>query len=82
MEISNGTDYVRQLQYGQFRLPEDGKGPYVHADRQKLDNTLEQESVSIFVENETVFSSEKGLKSDFLKLSFVHSQDLQLQTSY
>ncbi len=68
MKISNNTNHVRQQQYGQFRLPEDGKGPYVHANGQKLDNTLEQKNVSIYVENETVFSSEKGLKSDFPKL--------------
>lgn len=68
MKISNNTNHVRQQQYGQFRLPEDGKGPYVHANGQKLDNTLEQENVSIYVENEIVFSSEKGLKSDFPKL--------------
>jgi hypothetical protein len=66
MKISN--NYVRQQQFGQFRLPEDGKGPFVHANGQKLDNTLEQKNVSIYVENETVFSSEKGLKSDFPKL--------------
>lgn len=67
MKISNNT-YVRQQQFGQFRLPEDGKGPFVHANGQKLDNTLEQKNVSIYVENESVFSSEKGLKSDFPKL--------------
>jgi hypothetical protein len=68
MKISNNTNYVRQQQYGQFRLPEDGKGPYIHANGQKLDNPLEQKNVSIYVENETVFSSEKGLKPDFPKL--------------
>ncbi len=69
MKISNNTNnYIRQQHYGQFRLPENGKGPYVHAKGQKLDNTLEQKNVSIYVENETVFSSEKGLKSDFPKL--------------
>ena len=67
MKFSNNTN-VRQQQYGQFRLPENGKGPYVHANGQKLDNTLEQENVSIYVENETVFSSEKGLKANFPKL--------------
>lgn len=69
MKISNNTNsYIRQQQYGQFKLPENGKGPYVHANGKKLDNTLEQENVSIYVENEAVFSSEKGLKSDFPKL--------------
>jgi len=69
MKISNNTNsYIRQQQYGQFRLSENGKGPYVHANGQKLDNTLEQVNVSIYVENETVFSSGKGLKSDFPKL--------------
>ena len=69
MKISNNTNnYIRQKHYGQFKLPENGKGPYVHANGQKLDNTLEQKNVSIYVENETVFSSEKGLKSDFSKL--------------
>jgi hypothetical protein len=69
MKTSNNTNsYIRQQQNGQFRLPENGKGPYVHANGQKLDNTLEQKNVSIYVENETVFSSEKGLKSDFPKL--------------
>lgn len=69
MKISNNTNsYIRQQQYGQFKLPENGKGPYIHANGKKLDNTLEQENVSIYVENEVVFSSEKGLKSDFPKL--------------
>jgi len=69
MKTSNNTNnYIRQQQYGQFKLPENGKGPYVHANGQKLDNTLEQKNVSIYVENEAVFSSEKGLKSDFPKL--------------
>ncbi len=69
MKTSNNTNnYIRQQQYGQFRLPEDGKGPYIRANGQKLDNTLEQKNVSIYVENGTVFSSEKGLKSDFTKL--------------
>jgi hypothetical protein len=68
MKTSNNTNYIRQQQFGQFRLPENGKGPFVHANGQKLDNTLEQKNVSIYVENETVFSSEKGLKSDFPKL--------------
>ncbi len=69
MEISNNTNgYIRQQQYGQFKLPENGKGPYVHANGKKLDNTLEQENVSIYIENKAVFSSEKGLKSDFPNL--------------
>jgi len=69
MKISNNTNnYIRQQQYGQFKLPENGKGPYVHANGQKLNNTLEQENVSVYIENEAVFSSEKGLKSGFPKL--------------
>ncbi len=69
MKTSNNTiSYIRQQHNGQFRLPENGKGPYVHVSGQKLDNTLEQENVSIYVENEAVFSSEKGLKPDFPKL--------------
>lgn len=69
MKTSNNTNnYIRQQQYGRFKLPGNGKGPYVHANGQKLDNTLEQKNVSIYVENETVFSSEKGLKSNFPKL--------------
>ncbi len=69
MKISNNTNsHIRQHHYGQFNLPENGKGPYVHANGQKMDNTLEQANVSIYVENETVFSSKKGLKSDFPKL--------------
>ena len=69
MKISNNTNnYIRQQHYGQFRLPENGKGPYVHVKGQKLDNTLEQKNVSIYVENEVVFSSEKGLWSTFPKL--------------
>ena len=69
MIISNNTNnHIRQHHYGQFNLPENGKGPYVHANGQKLDNTLEQANISIYVENKTVFSSEKGLKSDFPKL--------------
>jgi len=67
MKVSN-NNYIRQQQYGQFKLSENGRGPYVHANGQKLDNTLEQENVSIYVENETVFSSTKGLKADFPKL--------------
>lgn len=66
MKFSNNN--IRQQQYGQFRLPENGKGPYVYANGQRMDNTLEQKNVSIYVENGTVFSSEKGLKSDFPKL--------------
>lgn len=69
MKTSNNTNnYIRQQHYGQFKLPENGTGPYIHANGHKLDNTLEQENVSIYVENETVFSSEKGLKPDFPKL--------------
>ena len=69
MKTSNNTNnYIRQQQYGQFKLPGNGKGPYVHANGQKLDNTLEQKNVSIYIEDEAVFSSEKGLKSDFPKL--------------
>jgi hypothetical protein len=69
MKISNNTNnYIRQQQYGQFKLPENGTGPYVHANGQKLENTLEQKNVSFYVENETVFSSAKGLKSNFPKL--------------
>ena len=66
MKISDNN--IRQQQYGQFKLPANGKGPYVHVNGQKLDHTLEQAKVSIYVENETVLRSERGLKSDFPKL--------------
>jgi len=69
MKVSNNTNtYIRQQQYGQFKLSKNGKGPYLHANGKKLGNTLEQENVSIYIEKRAVFRSEKGLKSDFPKL--------------
>ena len=68
MKISEMRDDIRQQQYGRFRMPEEGKGPFTHANGQKSGNTKVRENVSIYIENERVFESDKGLKPESSKI--------------
>ena len=47
MKINNSTDYIRQQNLGQFRIPEDGKWPFVHMNDQKVDSKDDQKERSV-----------------------------------
>ena len=45
MKVTHTIDYIRQQNPGQFRRPEDGKGPFTHVNGQELNNIKEQKKV-------------------------------------
>ena len=69
MNIISPTSYIRQQQFGQFRRAEDGIGPYVRVNNQKLESTRDQDERSIYVDNEKFVTFEKDVtESDAAKL--------------
>ncbi len=69
MNIISPTSYIRQQQFGQFRRPEDGTGPYTRVNNQKLDSMKDQEERSIYVSSEKVVTFEKAvIESNAAKL--------------
>ena len=69
MNITDTSDHVRQQQAGQFRRPGDGQEPFIYVNDQRLESAKEQKTRSVFVNNESVVSFERGiLESDFPKI--------------
>lgn len=64
MKITGTTDYVRQQQIGQFRMPEDGKGPFARVNGQTIGSTKGQEDTSIYLNNGDVVVLEKTLQAN------------------
>jgi hypothetical protein len=69
MNITDTSDHIRQQQAGQFRRPGDGQGPFIRVNDQRLESAKDQRTRSVFVNNESVVSFERGiLESDFPKI--------------
>ena len=68
MKINNSTDYVRQQNLGQFRVPEDGKWPFVRMNDQKVASKDDQKVRSVYVKNEKVVNVEKEMGSIYPNL--------------
>lgn len=68
MEITDTSDYIRQQQPGQFRRPEDGKGPFAQVNDQKLDSTEEQKKCSVYIDDEKIVTFEKDIRAYFPNL--------------
>lgn len=69
MNITDTFDHIRQQQAGQFRRPGDGQEPFIRVNDQRLESAKDQKTPSVFVNNESVVSFEKGiLESDFPKI--------------
>ncbi len=68
MKVTDTTDYIRQQYPGQFRRPEDGKGPFTRVDGQEFDNIKELKKSSVYITSEEVVSFGRDTKSNFTKL--------------
>ncbi len=68
MEINETVEQIHQQRYGHFRIPEDGKQPYAHANNQKLASTREQWKAAVYADDENLGTLEKNLKSKTRKL--------------
>jgi|GEM_PF-2535433 len=69
MNTTDTSDHIRQQQAGQFRRPDDGQEPFVRVKDQRLESAKDQKTRSVFVNNESVISFERGiLESDFPKI--------------
>ena len=68
MEINETVEHIHQERYGRFRIPEDGKQPYAHANNQKLTSASEQRKAAVYADNENFGTLEKTLKSKSRKL--------------
>lgn len=63
MNVSNTTDFIRQQQIGQFRRPDDGKGPFLYTAEKKLDQEEWKES-SLYVSDKVVATFKNDMKAD------------------
>ncbi|GAI98808.1 unnamed protein product, partial [marine sediment metagenome] len=52
MKITGITDYIRQQHLGQFRRPENGKGPFTYVNGQGFNSTKEQKECSVYITSE------------------------------
>lgn len=68
MKINDTTGHIRQAQVGQFRIPEDGKEPFVRVKGQKLESTNDQKNRSVYVNQEKLLTFKKAVGSNSLNL--------------
>ena len=68
MKTIDDTNYIRQQQPGQFRIPGDGKEPYARVNDQKLDSKKELKKWSIFINGENVATMDKEFGTSSTKL--------------
>ncbi len=80
MKINNSSDYIRQAQVGQFRRPEDGKGPFARVEGQKLESTKDQKKRSVYVNQEKLLTFKKEIGSNSLNL-FDFNAGLKYETA-
>ena len=79
MKINDNTNYIRQQHPGQFRVPEDGKWPFVHMNDQKVASKNDQKERSVYINNEKVVTMEKQMGSIYPRL-FDYNTGLKYET--
>ena len=67
MEIADTGSYIRQQQIGQFRRPEDSKGPFAHINGEKIESPDEKKRSSIYIDNENAVTFKKDIRSSLPK---------------
>jgi hypothetical protein len=68
MKTTDTTNYIRQQQVGQFRIPEDGKGPFARVNGQTIGSTKGQENTSIYLNTGDVVALDKTSQADASKI--------------
>lgn len=68
MKIRDATQSIRQEHAGQFKVREDGKGPFTYVNDQKLKNIKGKAELSVFVGQQQVLTLDKKINSGGLKL--------------
>jgi len=79
MRINHSLDTIRQQEPGQFKIPENGKEPFVHVSDQKLDSINEAKERSVYINNENIASLNGDSRSDFPTL-FDYDAGLKFNT--
>jgi hypothetical protein len=79
MNTTSSVKHVRQQQMGTFTRPEDGKYPFAHVNRAKIDSVGARTIRSFYVKGMKTASYDKGvLDPDFPKL-FDHNAGLEME---